>query len=259
MFDWSGKSVVYVGAFSGIGFQVCQMLMKKPLKHLVVCSRMENVEMLKKLKVLNTGIHVSFAQMNIVDHASIERAVKNIVSIAGHVDVLINGVGALADKDVETTIAVNLTGLINTTLMLMPWMDKTQYGKGGMVVNIASVYGLEPGPAFSVYSAAKHGVVGFTRSMADGHLFSKTGVAFMCICPGLTSTELMMNKRDMDWMKWISHTDEIWNTVIDAKMQTPEVCAVNIVTIMEQWKNGGMYICSMGGVKEIVPPVHWQM
>lgn len=68
--------------------------------------------MLKKLKVLNTGIHVSFAQMNIVDHASIERAVKNIVSIAGHVDVLINGVGALADKDVETTIAVNLVSLV---------------------------------------------------------------------------------------------------------------------------------------------------
>lgn len=45
-------------------------------------------------------------------------------------------------------------------------MDKTQSGHGGMVVNISSVYGLEPGPAFSVYSAAKHGVIGFTRSMA---------------------------------------------------------------------------------------------
>ncbi|XP_073838940.1 fat body protein 2 [Musca autumnalis] len=259
MFDWSDKSVVYVGAFSGIGFQVCQRLMKKPLKNLVVCSRMENVEMLKKLQALNSDINVYFVQINIVDHASIERAVKNIVAIVGHVDVLVNGVGVLADKDIETTIAVNLTGLINTTLTMMPWMDKSQYGNGGIVVNIASVYGLEPGPAFSVYSAAKHGVVGFTRSMADEHLFSRTGVAFVCICPGMTSTELMMNKRDMNWTKWVPHTDEIWNTVMEAKMQTPEDCAVNIVNLMDDWKNGGMYICSVGGVKEVIPAVHWRI
>ncbi|XP_061399454.1 development-specific 25 kDa protein [Musca vetustissima] len=259
MFDWSGKSVVYVGAFSGIGFQVCQILMRKPLKNMVVCSRMENVEMLKKLQAINTDIRVSFVQMNLTDNSSIQHAVNSIAPIVGHVDVLINGVGVLADKDVETTINVNLTGLINTTLMMMPWMDKTQHGRGGMVVNIASVYGLEPGPAFSVYSAAKHGVVGFTKSMADEHLYSKTGVAFICICPGMTSTELMMNKRDMNWMKWVPHTDTIWNTVVDAKMQTPEDCAVNMVNAMEQGKNAGMYICSMGGVKEVVPPVHWKM
>ncbi|TMW47846.1 hypothetical protein DOY81_007080 [Sarcophaga bullata] len=253
MLDWNNKNVVYVGGFSGIGYQVCQMMMKKQMKHLIVCSRMENVEMLKKLQAINSSVKVMFVQMNIADYASIVKGVKQVISHVGHVDVLINGVGVLADKDVETTVAVNLTGLINTTLMFMPYMDKTQSGHGGMVVNISSVYGLEPGPAFSVYSAAKHGVIGFTRSMADEHLYHKTGVAFMCICPGMTSTELMMNKRDMNWMKWVPHTEEMWKMVMDAKMQTPEECAVNMMTVMDQAKNGGIYICSIAGMKEITP------
>uniref|UniRef100_A0A1I8PUB1 Alcohol dehydrogenase n=1 Tax=Stomoxys calcitrans TaxID=35570 RepID=A0A1I8PUB1_STOCA len=259
MFEWSAKNVVYVGAFSGIGYQVCQMLMKKPIKFLVVCSRMENVEMLKKLQDLNRAVSVVFVQINITEHTSIDHAIKTIIGKTGYVDVLINGVGVLADKDVETTVSVNLTGMINTTLMMMPWMDKSQSGHGGMVVNIASVYGLEPGPAFSVYAAAKHGVIGFTRSMADDNIYQKTGVAFLCICPGMTSTELMMNKRDMNWVNWVPHSQPIWNSLKEVKMQTPQECAANVVQAMEKWKNGGIYICSKGGMKEVVWPVHWQI
>ncbi|KAM7357437.1 development-specific 25 kDa protein-like [Cochliomyia hominivorax] len=256
MFDWSNKNVVYVGGFSGIGYQVCQMIMKKPIKYLMVMGRMENVEMLKKLQTINSSAKVMFVQMNVAEYSSIVKAVKQVVDVVGHVDVLINGAGVLADKDIETTISVNLTGLINTTLIFMPYMDKSQSGHGGMVVNISSVYGLEPGPAFSVYSAAKHGVVGFTRSMAHEHYYDKTGIVFLCICPGLTSTEMMMNKRDMNWLKWVPHNEHLWEMVKDAQMQTPQECATNMMSVMEQPKNGGIYMCSMGGMKEIMPTVY---
>ena len=43
---------------------------------------------------------------------------------------------------------------------------------------------------------------------------------------------------------------------MDAKMQTPEECAVNMMTVMEQFKNGAIYICSMSGMKEITPTVY---
>lgn len=64
--------------------------------------------MLKKLQDLSSSVKVTFVKMNIVEHTSIERAVKTIVTMIGQIDVLINGVGTLADKDVENTIAVNL-------------------------------------------------------------------------------------------------------------------------------------------------------
>lgn len=78
----------------------------------------------------------------------------------------------------------------------------------------------------------------------------------MCICPGMTSTELMMNKRDMNWMKWVPHNEGIWKNVMEAKKQTPEECAVNMLNVMEMGKNGGIYICSVGGMKEITPTVY---
>lgn len=69
---------------------------------------MENVEMLKKLQAINGATKVLFVQVNIADYSSIVKAVKQVVDHVGHVDVLINGAGVLADKDIETTVAVNL-------------------------------------------------------------------------------------------------------------------------------------------------------
>lgn len=257
MFDLSGKNVVYVGGFSGVGFQVCRNLMKKKINHLVVCSRMENVEMLQKLQAECTTVKVHFVHMDVMDRHNIENAVKQIVGIIKYIDVLINGVGVLADKDVDTTIGVNLTGLIHTTLAFLPYMDKTVSGRGGVVVNISSVFGLEPAPAFAVYAAAKHGVVGFTRSLGDDHYYRKTGVAFVCICPGLTSTEMMVNLREN--VTWEHHSEELAEVMAKAKQQTPEECAVNVVKAIEVMKNGGVYICNLGQLKEIVPTNYWHL
>ncbi|XP_037937297.1 development-specific 25 kDa protein-like [Teleopsis dalmanni] len=257
MLDLSGKNVVYVGGFSGVGYQVCRILMQKKISHLFVCSRMENMELLKVLQDIAPTVNVVFVGVNILNRVSIEKAVAQIVGVVKHIDVLINGVGALADKDVETTIGLNLAGLINTTFACLPYMDKTQMGHGGVVVNIASVFGLEPATPFAVYAAAKHGVVGFTRSMGESHYYQKTGVCFVCVCPGLTSTEWMVNLREN--VTWEHHSDEWLNLVSDSKHQTPEECANGVVKAVEVMKNGGVYICQSGQIKEVQPTTYWHM
>ncbi|EDW12407.1 fat body protein 2 [Drosophila mojavensis] len=258
MYDWSGKNVVYAGGFTGIGFQLMHQLMQRQMKMkmLGIMHHMENVEMMKKLQAENPSVKVVFMQVNLMDKSSIEQAMTKMGQMMGNIDVLLNCEDVLLDKDVETTMGVNLMGMIHMTMKAMPYMDKTQMGKGGMVINMSSVYGLEPAPAFAVYAAAKHGVIGFTRSMGDKRIHQMTGVMFMAMCPGLTSTEMMMNLRDN--VTW-SHSESMVEAIESAKHQTPEQAATQIMKAIDMMKNGSMWIVSMGQLKEVNPQMHWQM
>ncbi|XP_064553732.1 fat body protein 2 [Drosophila montana] len=257
MYDWTSKNVMYAGGFTGIGFQLLHQLMQRQkLKMLGIVHSMENVEMMKKLQAENPSVKVMFMHVNLTDKVSIEQTMKKMGQAMGNIDVLINCEDVLLDKDVETTIGINLMGMIHMTLMAMPYMDKTQMGLGGMVVNMSSVYGLEPAPAFAVYAAAKHGVIGFTRSMGDKHIYQKTGIMFMAMCPGLTNTEMMMNLRDN--VTW-EHSESLVEAIESAKRQMPEEAASQIMKAIDMVKNGSMWIVDMGQLKEVNIPMHWQM
>lgn len=69
---------------------------------------MENVEMLHKLQTEFPASKVEFVHLNLMDHTSIQSAINKIVGIVKCIDVLVNGAGVIADKDVNTTIGVNL-------------------------------------------------------------------------------------------------------------------------------------------------------
>lgn len=63
-------------------------------------------------------------------------------------------------------------------------------GRGGMIVNMASIVGLAPVSCLPMYCASKYGVIGFTRSLAEERLVSELGIKFIVICPGGTETKM---------------------------------------------------------------------
>lgn len=63
-------------------------------------------------------------------------------------------------------------------------------GKGGIVVNIASITSLGAHFWLPIYAGSKHAVLGFTRSLNNDKFYERTGVKFMAICPGVTHTPL---------------------------------------------------------------------
>lgn len=108
------------------------------------------------------------------------------------VDLLVNCAGVtqtsllMTTKNIDDIIAVNLTGAIKMSQYTMrPWMKR----KSGCIVNISSVLGLRGLTAGStVYSAAKAGLVGFTKALAVE--VGARGIRVNCVCPGLVDTEM---------------------------------------------------------------------
>jgi NAD(P)-dependent dehydrogenase (short-subunit alcohol dehydrogenase family) len=132
--------------------------------------------------------------VNVADEASVRAAFAAARVRHGPVDILVNNAGQaesapLAKTDLamfERLIAVNLTGTFLCTREALP--DMLAKG-GGRVVNVASTAGLIGYPYVSAYCAAKHGVVGFTRSLALET--AKRGVTVNAVCPGYTETDIV--------------------------------------------------------------------
>lgn len=112
----------------------------------------------------------------------------------GLVNILVNNAGAATSSPLERTsdetwkhmLDVNLNGVFYCTREVVSDMRKEKWGR---VINVASVAGLTGAAYVSAYCAAKHGVIGLTRSLALE--LAKTNVTVNAICPGYTNTELL--------------------------------------------------------------------
>uniref|UniRef100_W8C7D0 alcohol dehydrogenase n=1 Tax=Ceratitis capitata TaxID=7213 RepID=W8C7D0_CERCA len=251
----AGKNVVFVGGLGFIAYEACKYLMNNDLASLFVFDVLDKPEAIKALQEINPKTKVYYTKFDITNKESIKQSLADVISKVQHIDALINGAGILTDPNVELTMNINLIGLINTTLEALPLMDKNKQGRGGVIVNIASVLGLEPCPPAAVYCASKFGVVGFSRSLGDPFYYEHTGVAVVTFCPGLTDTPLKNNigsKYTFDYSK------EIGEKLNSSKTQKPEVCGAHLAQAIELMDNGAIYISNQGTLTKVKPSVYWE-
>lgn len=137
---------------------------------------------------------------DVTDEAHAEEAVKLAVSNYGRLDTAINNAGIaqsyvklhnVPTEEAQRIMDVDVMGVFLGMKYQLHQMER-QYrktGKGGRIVNIASVAGVSGAPRLSVYSAAKHAVVGLTRSAAAE--YSTKGINVNAVCPSFARTDMV--------------------------------------------------------------------
>ena len=146
-----------------------------------------------KLKKAAREIGVDFVVADVRNYKSLEKAVERVILKYNRVDCLVNNAGLwiqgeLDDnkaEDIKDVIEVNNLGVVLFSKAVIPQMKKQ---KRGLIVNIISQGGLYAKPERAVYSAAKWGVTGFTKSL-QGEL-AKYGISVTGIYPGKLNTKM---------------------------------------------------------------------
>lgn len=191
-----GKTALVTGSTSGIGLGIARALAQDGAN--IMLNGFGETEAARRA-IAECGVKVSYHGADISKPAEIEAMVRACEAEFGTLDVLVNNAGIQHVAKVEdfpvdrwdAIIAINLSATFHTTRLALPGMKKRNWGR---IVNIASTHGLVASAEKSAYVASKHGVVGFTKSVALET--ATTGVTVNAICPGWVLTPLVQKQVD---------------------------------------------------------------
>ena len=191
-----GKTALVTGSTSGIGLAIAKALAQQGAN--IVLNGFGDAEA-PKSQIAALGVRTEYHDADMSKPAQIEDMMKFAASKFGRVDILVNNAGIQHVAKVEdfpterwdSIIAINLTSAFHTTRLAIPAMREANWGR---VLNIASAHGLVASAQKSAYVAAKHGIVGLTKSVALET--ATTGVTANAICPGWVLTALVQKQID---------------------------------------------------------------
>ena len=143
------------------------------------------------------GIEAAGATADVADPAQVRRAVAQVVEQLGEIGVLVNNAGVLIARpfeeitleDWDVTMATNLRSLYLVTREVLPGMRRR---REGTIVNVASLAGRNGFVGGTAYTASKHAVLGFARSLMLE--VRKDGVRVVTVCPGSVDTDLLVDQ-----------------------------------------------------------------
>lgn len=210
----SGKRALVTGSTSGIGLAIARALAAKGAQ-IVLNGFGEEAE----IAALTAELRASHVAADLTTREGCEA----LMAGAGLVDILINNAGMQFVSPVEdfppdkwdSIIALNLSAAFHTTRLAVPHMKRAGWGR---LINTASAHSLTASPFKSAYNASKHGIAGFTKTIALE--LAQSGVTANCISPGYVWTPLIEGQIP-DTMKARGLTrEEVINDVLLAKQPT---------------------------------------
>lgn len=188
-----GKVAIVTGSSSGIGKAIAIRFGEEGAKVVVAARRMalccQTVE-----QITQAGGEAFAQQTDVSQEEQVNRLLAETVSRYGRVDILVNNAGIfggrrIADTDTKTFDEVMATNLRGTFLCCRAGFQQMKQQRGGLIINMASVAGVQAWAGTGIYSASKHGIMALTKSLADeGRMFN---IKVSAICPAGVADELV--------------------------------------------------------------------
>lgn len=197
---------VVTGASRGIGRAIALALAAAGAKVAVNYARSSQAADEVVEKITSAGGEAIALQADVAQADQVDGLIGAVVERWGRVDILVNNAGITRDtlllrmkpEDWQAVIDLNLTGVFLCTKAVSKLMLKQRSGR---IINIASVSGQMGNPGQSNYSAAKAGVIGFTKSVAKE--LASRGVTVNAVAPGFISTDMTHDLNSDEILKFI--------------------------------------------------------
>lgn len=193
--ECAGRVAIVTGSTGGIGLAIAESFAAAGLS--VVINGLGgagDAEATRARLAREHGVPVSYSPADMSRPDDVRAMVEDAVARHGQVDVLVNNAGIQHVEAIETfplqkwdaIIAINLSSAFHAIRAAVPGMKSRGYGR---IINVASAHALVASPFKSAYVAAKHGILGLTKTVALE--LAEHGVTCNAICPGYVLTPLV--------------------------------------------------------------------
>ena len=221
MFDLTGKCALVTGASGGIGGAIARALHGAGASVGLSGTRVEPLEALAE--ALGERAHVLACDLG--DAQAVEALPKRAAEAMGGLDILVNNAGItrdqifmrMSDEDWQAVLDVNLTAVMRLCRGVMRPMMKARWGR---IVNIGSVVGSTGNAGQANYAAAKAGMVGMTKSIAQE--VATRGITANAVAPGFIATAMTEKLSE-------AQKEAISGQIPAARMGTPEEIAAAVL------------------------------
>src|SRR3954465_5715693 len=195
---FTGKTALATGSTSGIGLGIATRVAQDGAN--IILNGFGDAAEIERLRAGLASEHrvkVLFDPADMTKPDTIVAMVKRAVAELGGVDVLVNNAGIQHVAPIDdfppdkwdAILAINLSSSFHTVRAALPGMKKKGWGR---IVNIASAHALVASPYKSAYVAAKHGIAGFTKTVALE--VAEQGITVNAVCPGYVLTPLVQKQ-----------------------------------------------------------------
>lgn len=200
------KVAIVTGASRGIGKAAALALVTQGAKVVINYARSSDAAEATVKEITDAGGEAIALQADVSQSAEVDNLIKTTLDQFGRIDVLVNNAGITKDtlllrmkpEQWQAVIDLNLTGVFLCTKAVSKTMLKQRSGR---IINIASVAGQMGNPGQANYSAAKAGVIGFTKTVAKE--LANRGITVNAVAPGFIETDMTNDLKSDDIIKFI--------------------------------------------------------